>query len=148
MSVFDSLLKEVLPNLESGLSSSLLKDLESAGEGIAVKNVAASLGHIILKAVDGVVVEAVKHLSADEASKLANSYLTEVDGEIVKIGDVLMQYIPLQVDVVSAKRQFGNNSTEANDAREKRAVGIKGFKDAVSEAFATLIDKHTTTQTS
>lgn len=142
MSLFDGLIKDVLPSLEKDAAGSLLKNLESVGEGIALHRVSAEVAHIVLKSIDGVVAAAVKTLSAEEATKIGDAYLAEIDTQVINLGEALAHYIPLQAEVEFAKRIHGNNSAEANAARAARQVGIDLIRKDIDQAFGELIGKH------
>lgn len=140
--MYSDLVHDLLPDLEVDTKNKLLAELEKLSQDFAIGHISGSVAHAVLKSVDGLIAASLKVVDKEQALILAQGFSDEVDVQMVHLQDALVRYIPLQVNVEVAKKQFGDHSADANAAREKRKVGITEVKEDVGNLMAAFVGKH------
>lgn len=141
---FDGLVKDFLGDLEKEVQKKLIAELENIGKEFAIEHVTKTLSRTILKGIDGIVAVTVKLSDRAHAGELAHGYLDVVDEQFLQLQEALKTYVPLQIAVEVAKKEFGKNSAEANAARKEREQGIEEVREEVSDIIAALLGEHVT----
>ena len=133
--MWKELIDRALPGLQDTVSKKLLGDLKKSGKKLAVDAVAKQVSRIIVKSLDSFIEVTVKNLPGDQATALTDAYDVALSIQFDQLGDAIDAYIPLQMAVEVAKKQFGDKSPEANAARELRAAGIAEMRQEVRDIF-------------
>ena len=140
MSIKDLL--EDVPGLSAAVRDTLLKELEHLAATALVNEAAQVAAHVILKGIDGVVAAAVKHLPSDKAAYLTSEFASEVVGQQYdQLIEALQEYVPLQLAVEVAKKNFGASSAQVTSARAARAHGIAELRQEVRDVLLAVTGK-------
>lgn len=140
--MWEEIVKVVLGTLESEGAKAVLKELEQIAADWAEPLITKEVARLLLKGVDAVVVAGVKTLADTDALSLTEKYVEHVDGQLAALAEALGHYIPLQIAVELAKKAHGDNSPEANAARQARRAGIDTVRTDVGAVFAELFGEH------
>lgn len=140
--MWEEIVKVVLGTLESEGAKALLQELEQIAAGWTEPLITKEVARLLLKGIDAVVVAGVKKLDNAHALALTETYVVKVDDQLAALAAALGHYIPLQIAVEVAKKEHGNNSLEANAARQARKDGINAVRTDVGAVFAELFGEH------
>ena len=138
-----SLIDEFLPDLDGAIAKKLLRDLEDAGERIAVAEGAKLAARGLVKGIDAFAAVAVRHLSPVDAADLTDSYVEMLKEQIEQLTEAISDYAPLALDVEANKKRHGTKSAEANAARQRREVGIAEMRQEVKDVLLAAIGDET-----
>ena len=131
--MFEDLIRKLLPNLNSDIKRKLLNDLKDLGRDVVTTKIAEQISRLMVKSLDKVISTAVKHLDVTESEELANAYIMQIDEQLMDLAQALQDYAPHQIAVERAKKRFGNNSPEANDARNTRSKYLQEVRSEVGD---------------
>jgi hypothetical protein len=140
--MFDDIIKTALVGVSDDVKKTLENELKHVAEEFLSHSVIDKAVKILLKGIDSVIAASVKVLPSIQADKVATVYLNEIDKQFVQLKMAISGYIPLQVNVEMQKHRFGNQSNEANDARERRKAGIDEVKAEFGDVFAAILGGH------
>jgi hypothetical protein len=140
--MFDSVIKAALVGVSDDVKKALQNELKHVADDFVAHSVVDKAAKILLKGIDSVIEASVKVLPSTQADKVAAAYVDEIDQQFVQLNMAISAYIPLQVDVEMQKHRFGNQSEQANDARERRKGGIAEVKAEFGDVFAAILGAH------
>jgi hypothetical protein len=137
--MFDDIIKFALVGVSDDVKKALENELKHIAEDFVAHTVIDKAAKILLKGIDNVIAASVKVLPSKQVDKVAQAYVDEIDKQFVQLNTAISVYIPLQVDVEMQKHRFGDQSKEANDARERRKAGIEEVKAEFGDVFAAIL---------
>lgn len=130
---FDTFLKDILKDVPVTVRKQFQQDLEQRAKTLLTNQVAASCGHLMAKAIDGVIVACVRTLGKGDSQRVMLAYTAEMQEQIAQLAQAIGQYAPKQLNVELAKATFGDKSREANAARLDRETFLTELRDELRD---------------
>lgn len=127
-----------LKSLPAGMADDIRAELEAAAKKVAQDTIAAACARLLVKGTDSAIAIAVKHLPENQVDPFAEAYDESVAEELAELQQALAAYAPLQCAVELAKKKHGNKSTEANEARKRREIGLSGFRSEIKDVVLSV----------
>jgi len=133
------LVQKILGGLEMTGVKSLIHQLEHFVAPYAVKDISGAVGDLLVEGVNAAVAAAVNTLDKDKAGDFAHGYVAEIEHDLLALTQALTEYVPLQVAVEDAIKQFGSGSKEANAAIDTRNAGVDAIKTDIAGLFTHMV---------
>jgi hypothetical protein len=140
MTIWSDLIQNALGELTTEAKKRLIQRLTALGKEFVVPQVADTVSRVFVKSLDGVVKAAVQGLEMEEdAARLSGAYLDAVQDQLAQFSVALEGYLPHALAVEVAKKSFGSDSAQANEARKKREGFLFECKSEVRDLFRSVM---------
>ncbi len=137
--MWQSLFSKVFGSLKFEGAKALLHQLERFSEPYALRYLSADVGTLLVEGVDAVVHAGVNALDKEKGGQFAHGYVAEIEHDLLDITQALYQYVPLQVELETALKEFGSGSEEVKAAIEARNAAVLTIKTDMTNLFTRMV---------